>query len=171
MEKAITDVEKEVGLTISEYRNMTQAQLKKFSTLVREDNRKNLLEKRINGTYEPDNKRRTNLIKRIVSRPIAKSTRNETNNDNIVAFGVMFEDYICTYPINMYRDNKQATLGSYGGILNFQLLYKAIEEILEVAFDKFGFMLEYMQTFEYLSPTFAMIASAMRSKMPEFNAA
>ena len=83
-------------------------------------------------------------------------------------FGLMFEDYLGTFPVNTYSDGKPASLGAYMSVLDFVKLEQAIREILDVAFDKFGFMLEWIQTFEYLSPTFSMIASTMRRAMPEY---
>lgn len=170
----ISEIEKEIGLTLAEYRTMnseqvkekaltlTQEQIKKFNELSRKDVNERTWKQRNDGTYPFDVERRTDILKEIAEKPIDEYA--------ITTFGMMFESYIQTYPVNqnMSGDGTQA-LGAYMGILNFELLDRAIDEILEVAFDKFGFMHEWICTFDYLSPTFRMISSWMRRKMPEFD--
>lgn len=173
----ISPIEKEIGLTLSEYYEMTGEQLREksktltdeqiraFSKLVGEAIQAQTWKERNEGTYPLDVEMREFILNEIVNTPIPDSTRDAES-----IFGNLFQDYITTYPVNASQyELKTSTLGAYGAILNFGLLHRAIDEILEVAFDKFGFMLEHMQTWDYLSPTFGMITGTMRFKMEEFN--
>jgi len=169
-------IELEIGLTLEEFRAMTkderlaksaqlsQVQIDAFNKLVRDEIAADHWKQRNEGTYPWDVEMREFLINEIVTRPI-----RDEDFINVDTFGRLFEDYITTYPVNvsMFGD-KVSPIGAYGGILNFELLNRAIDEILEVAFDKFGYMLEWVQTWDYLTPTHSMISSAMRMKMPEY---
>ncbi len=169
-----SEIEKEIGMTLAEFQVMTreqrnekaltltQEQIKKFNELTRKNSDEQTWKQRKDGTYPFDVEQRADILKEIAEKPIDEYA--------IMTFGMMFEAYIQTYPVNenMSGDGTQA-LGAYMGILNFELLDRAIDEILEVAFDKFGFMHEWICTFDYLSPTFGMISSWMRRKMPEFD--
>jgi hypothetical protein len=173
----ISPIEKEIGLTLAEYYGMTAAQTKEksktlteeqiraFMKLVGDDIQAKIWKERNEGTYPPDVEMRAFILHEIVNTPIPDSTISAES-----IFGNLFQDYITTYPVNASQyELSTSMIGAYGAILNFGLLHRAIDEILEVAFDKFGFMLEHMQTWDYLSPTFGMITGAMRFKMEEFN--
>lgn len=167
-------LEIEIGLTLAEYRAMSYEQLKEkskeltpeqiqsFQALVRQDIEATTWKQRLEGTYPFDVEMREFILNEIVTQPISEFA--------IDCFGRLFEDYITTYPVNtnMCRPTSTCSLGAYGGLLDFELLERAIDEILEVAFDKFGFMLEWIQRWDYLTPTHSMISGTMRRKMPEY---
>ena len=169
------NIETEIGFTIAEYKTFTKEhlaeknktctseQITAFNKLYRDTIESEVWQQRINGTHRFDVEMREFLINEIIKQPAVGDQCVDT-------FGRLFEDYIVTYPVNvsMFAERKTTSLGAYGGILNFQLLERAVDEILEVAFDKFGFMLEWIQNWDYLTPTHAMISSTMRRKMPEY---
>jgi phage-related minor tail protein len=178
----MTDLEAELNMTVEQFRlmdaeerkaksdSLTAEQIKQWNQFMRDVVENEHWQQRLDGTYPMDVESRARLIQEIEEYKIYEGTSDADRNGFIVNMGMLFEDYICTYPINtsMFNPKQTTALGAYGGILNFGLLGKAIDEILEVAFDKFGFMLEYVQMFDYLSPTFGMISGTMRRKMPEY---
>lgn len=165
-----TELEREIGITLAEFLAMdstqvkalsdtlNQTQIREFNKLVRQAGEAKTWKQRNEGTFPLDVDVRADIMARIT----------ESNDKDTL--GHLFEEYINTYPINVnpYIPQTTVSLGAYGGVLNFGLLDRALNELCDQAFDKFGMMLEYIQQFAYLTPTHGMIASAMRDKMPEF---